>query len=363
MESLLSSLELQDSSTATSYLNHLTSLSLTQINAQSAILQSELQSVNKSLTALALREAGSLTSATSGVLDPLAEVVSTVSALESQIPAIDKAATFDTARLHEIAQSRKQTALLARNEARLQELLDIPDLLRTCVINGHYTEASDLSLYLNRIQARHPQSGLLKSLVQETDGHMQQMALQLLTLLNTPLKLAMALKVMGFLRRTGSFDEEELRFLFLKGRYDALLESWSQIEDLRSTPEKYVKKYVEIFREQVFAIITQYTSIFPNEGETTDTRTGRAESAFEHNLLPHFTQRVILNLREVLKEHVPKVESQAMKNTLLTQVLYTSQSLSRLGCEFVNLVIEFFGSQEQCSEVLVSQRQMARKLD
>ncbi|CCG82932.1 Dor1-like family protein [Taphrina deformans PYCC 5710] len=325
-------------------------VSVVQINTQTTTLRAESESVNKSLTALALRESDSLTSSTAGVLDPLTDVITTVTSLEAQIPAIDQVATFNPAKLQQIAQSRKHAALLNRNEGRLQELLDIPDLIKTCVYNGHYTEASDLALYLSRVQARHPESGLLKSVVKEADAYLEQMALQLLALLNTPLKLAMALKVIGFLRRTGSFEEEELRFLFLKGRYDALIESYATIAELKTSPEKYV-----------FAIITQYTSIFPaNESVQAQ---DKGTEAFEHSLLPYFSQRVIVDLQQVIKEYVPQIESQTTKNTLLTQMLYTSQSLARLGCEFINLVIEHFGDASAWSEIVVNQRQMATRLE
>lgn len=360
MDSLRVSLGLEESKTSSSYLAYLTSINLDQINAQNVTLSSELQSINQSLTALALRESQSFSASTADILEPLSSILSTVSSLEEAIPSIDKAATFNKARLHEISQSRKEAALLSRNENRLQELLDLPGMIKSCVAHGHYTEATDLSLHLQRVQARHPGSVLLKTLVEESTGHMQRMALQLLTLLNTPLKLAMALKVVGFLRRTGLFQEEELRFLFLKGRYDALLESWSALDDLKEAPDRYVKKYVEVFREQVFAIITQYSSIFPSRE---DGETDGEEDAFQHNLLPQFTQTVILKLQEVLEDNVPRIESQATKNTLLTQILYTSQSLARVGCEFIGLVISVFGDEQLWSQIVLNQRQMARRLD
>lgn len=371
MESLLSSLGLEFNETAASYLSYLTTLPINHINSQPATLKAEFQSVNQSLTALAVRQSHSFSATTSGVLDPLPDITSTVVNLEEHIPAIDEAATFNTSRLHEIAQSRKESALLGRNEGRLRELLDIPGMIKTCVLNGHYTEATDLSLHLSRIQSRHPHSSILKSLVEEADSHMQRMVLQLLTLLNTPLKLGMALRVIGFLRRTASFEEDELRFLFLKGRYDSLVETWSSIEHLKNTPERYVKKYVEIFREQVFAIITHFTSIFP-EHENIEAashldeqveKPNPVDDAFRHNLLAHFSQRIITNLHAVIMEYVPKIENQATKNTLLTQVLYTSQSLARVGCEFIGLVVEYFGEEKIWSEIVRNQRQMARRLD
>ena len=362
MDSLLSSLGLQDTRTSAAYLSYLTSLTLPQIAEQSSKLQAESQSVSQSLTALTLRESSSFLFSMPDILDPIPEMLTIVTSLESQIPALDAAATFNTSRLQEIAQSRKEAAILGRNESRLQELLDVPTLLKQCVQNGHYNEATDLSLHLNRIHARHPRSALLKSLVREMEQSMQQMALQLLSLLQTPLKLAMALKVVGFLRRSGQFQEEELRFLFLRGRYDALQEAWSGLDSLQEYPDRYVKKCVEIFREQVFAVMTQYSSIFPSSSEA-DQDVEQTESSFQHNLLPHFSQRVVTNLHAILQQYVPRIEDQAVKNTLLTQILYTSQSLARVGCEFANLVIHLFGDETDWALVVLNQRQMARKLD
>ena len=348
-----------DKSTASSsYLSYLTSLSQAQMATQSSTLASELQSVNASLTALALRESHTFTASTAGVLDAVPDIASTLDSLQAKIPVIDQAATFQPAKLHSIAQSRKEAALLDRNENRLQDLLDMPGLIRTCVSSGYYSEATDLSLHLHRVQARHPASELLKRLIEEANEYMQRMALQLLTLLNTPLKLAMALKVVGFLRRTGSFEEDELRFLFLKGRYDNLVDTWAALEPLRDQPDRYVKKYVETFREQVFAIITQYNSVFATNEDAEGT-----QSAFSTNLLPHFSQRVVVHLVNTVKEFIPRIPSQSTRNTLLTQLLYTSQSMARVGCDFISLVIGTFGSEEEWSDIVKSQRQMARKLD
>lgn len=361
MDSLLVSLGGDESPTAVSYVSYLTSLSQAQLKAQSAILQSEQQSVNASLTALALRESQSFSASTLGVLDPLPDIDLTLVNLQEKIPVIDQAATFQIAKLQAIAASRKDAALLNRNERRLQDLLDMPGLIRTCVMSGYYSEATDLSLHLSRVQARHPTSILLKRLLEETSEYMQRMALQLLSLLNTPLKLAMALKVVGFLRRTGSFEENELRFLFLKGRYDNLIDTWHGLENLRPEPEKYVKKYVEVFREQVFAIITQYTSIFATTSDATEIEDDG--DAFRHNLLPYFSQRVILNLTSTIKSQITLITSQTTKNTLLTQLLYTSQSMARVGCEFIGLVLEVFGDEKEWADIVKSQRSMARKLD
>lgn len=365
MESLLSLLNLEQDATSASYLSYLTSLSLSQIHAQSNTLNAEHTSVNQSLTALALRESQAFSSSSAQSLEALPEITEKVETLVSMMPSLDEAATFDSHKLQRLSAHRKEAALLGRNESRLQEILDIPGLVRTCVLKGHYSEATELNLHLSRIQARHPRSRLLQSVLQETQESMQRMTLQLLVLLNSPLKLAMAIKIVGLLRRSGHFQDRELKYLFLKGRYDALIEAWSEIETLQSTPEKYVKRYVEIFRDQAFAIITQYNSIFPNDKSDQQDidHTGDTDDAFVDNLLPSFTQRIVQDLCGMLKTWIVQVESGPTKTTLLTQIIYTSQSLARVDCEFIGLVVSVFGDEKVWSEIVMNQRQMARRLE
>lgn len=365
MESLLSLLSLKQDATSTSYLSYLTSISLDQIYAQSNTLNAEYTSINQSLTALALRESQAFSSSSAQSLEALPEISEKVETLTSMMPALDEAGTFDSQKLQRLAAHRKEAALLGRNESRLQEILDIPGLVKACVLKGHYSEATELNLHLSRIQARHPRSKLLQSVLEETQEYMQRMTLQLLVLLNSPLKLAMAIKIVGLLRRSGHFQDRELKYLFLKGRYDALVEAWAAIETLQSTPEKYVKKYVEIFRDQAFAIITQYNSIFPEDkSDRTDTdQAGAADDAFVENLLSSFTQRIVQDLRGTLQTYIPQIQAPSTKTTLLTQIIYTSQSLARVGCEFIGLVVGVFGDEKMWSEVVMNQRQMARRLE
>lgn len=351
MEVLLSSLAVEATDTSRAYLELLTSLSPAKLSTQAALLDAEEQSLDASLKALAVREAASFSPAQSQVLSNFPDLKRSLVSLQAKLPDLEEAAMFDNERLAGIHQVRKEAALLERNESRLQELLDLPTTLKQCVSQGYYAEAADLHLHLGRIASRHPNSRLVRGLVTKAEAQMERMTLQLLALLNRPQKLPVALKVVGLLRRTGHFEEDALRYLFLKGRYDALDSAYAAI----SLPsiDRIVKKQVEIFREQAFAILSQYASIF-DEAQTDD---------FAHNYVSHFAQRIVSDLLQKLGNQLPEIDNKATRHSLLTQLLYTAQSMARVGCDFTNLLVPLFGTAEEVYPVVANQRAMARKLE
>lgn len=399
MDELAALLEVPADDTSRAYLSHLTTLPLFQVADQRRVLAAEEQDADAALKTLAVRERATFTASKAGtVLDELPDVAAAADDLAARMPRLDALTAFDKDRLASLSRARRRAAILTRNERRLQDLLDIPELVKTCVLNGYYSEATSLAAHLGRIRARHPHSRTVARLVQEVDTHLDRMTLQLLNLLNTPLKLAVAIKVVGLLNRTNAFTEDELRYLFLKGRYDALAEVLEGLEGLRDAPERFVKKHVEIFREQIFAVITQYESIFdrplpsstPASSASSSAPAGAGtapangatgevagESAFRHNLLPHFCQRVVADLMAVLSEGVPELDGAAGRATVLTQTLYAAQSLARAGCDFTPAVVDLFaradardldaGKQipkgQSWQETFQAQRAMARRLD
>ncbi|CAK7198090.1 hypothetical protein SEUCBS139899_000748 [Sporothrix eucalyptigena] len=122
--------------------------------------------------------------------------------------------------------------------------------------------------------------------------------------------------------------------------------------------ERYLKRYIEIFREQSFAIVSMFRSIFPT---TTSTPSGDADATSkdaasalkskyntsEQNgdggddplealppALATFPLHLVDMLLETLREYLPTVRDQASRDSLLTQVLYCAGSLGRLGGDF-----------------------------
>ncbi|MCJ1423603.1 hypothetical protein MMC29_001487 [Sticta canariensis] len=131
--------------------------------------------------------------------------------------------------------------------------------------------------------------------------------------------------------------------------------------------ERYLKRYVEIFREQSFAIISMHKSIFPSSpdhhaaigasssssdlgpkfrslGLTTSSQLGADATPHRQqqqdplspspSSLSTFALHVVGMLTATLKQYLPNVRDRSSRESLLTQVLYCAGSLGRQGCDF-----------------------------
>lgn len=164
--------------------------------------------------------------------------------------------------------------------------------------------------------------------------------------------------------------------------------------------ERYLKRYIEIFREQSFAIVSTYKSIFPSNPETssvsedlglglkfksfglkttTTTTTTPQPPPLQDPLFPlpsalaTFPLHLVGLLTETLKTYLPNVRDKSSRESLLTQVLYCAGSLGRLGGDFSLLLAELEengeGSDEEEDEggewveVMRKHRVLAGKLE
>lgn len=119
--------------------------------------------------------------------------------------------------------------------------------------------------------------------------------------------------------------------------------------------ERYLKRYIEIFREQSFAIISMYRSIFPpatgtGHDEALLKGLGREEKKGEEDpLMPlpsalgSFPLELVGMLEDTLKKYLPNVRDRSSRDSLLTQVLYCAGSLGRLGGDF-SMILAFLSS-------------------
>jgi len=79
-----------------------------------------------------------------------------------------------------------------------------------------------------------------------------------------------------------------------------------------------------------------------------------------------FEEHLVAMLVEVLREYLPKVEERGVRESLLTQVLYASGSLGRLGGEFAGVlagVEDVFTGEEEFVDVVKRQRVLAGRLE
>lgn len=323
--------------------------------------------------------------------------------------ATEFAKKYDRSTENAVLDRRKQAMLLARNVDRVTDVLDLPTLLSSTVSSAQsaatatnvtsssttsYASALDLHAHIKRLNTLYPQSELVGDISKQAEAEIDNLATILITSLQSPsLKLAAAMRTIGWLRRvapdladegssvkstsTDSFgttsnksEDGALGSLFLICRLHSLHNTLGALEPLRelaeqettrrqhassqSKPttsvvgaqsERYLKRYIEIFREQSFAITSMYKSIFPSGLPTaSDGSQTKKKSQNNDSLLPlpsplaSFTLHLADLLTDTLRDYLTNVSDQSARESLLTQVLYCASSLGRLGADFGMLV-------------------------
>ncbi|TKA81091.1 hypothetical protein B0A55_02528 [Friedmanniomyces simplex] len=115
---------------------------------------------------------------------------------------------------------------------------------------------------------------------------------------------------------------------------------------LGSQSDRYLKRYIENFREQSFGIVSMYKSVFPAGLPAPETAAPAAndrlagEDDGHDALLPlpspvaTFALHLVDMLTDTLREYLPNLTDKSARESLLTQVLYCAGSLGRLGADF-----------------------------
>lgn len=327
--------------------------------------------------------------------------------LRNTIPKLDNevvrfSTTYNKTSENEVLARRRKALLLSQNVERLVDVLELPTYLTSAISSAppNYSSALDLNGHIKRLHTLYPSSPLVSSISNQADEAMRTMATNLvLSLKSSGLKLAASLRTISWLRRvlpdlhtatpTGKDPHESqerlLGALFLVCRLAQLmtmLEALSPLRDLADQEksrqktigggnawsggqqtEKYLKRYIEIFREQSFAIVSMFRSIFPAgaEDEVDETALEPIPSA-----LATFPLYLVDMLLETLRVYLPTVRDQASRDSLLTQVLYCAGSLGRLGGDFGLFLAGLDvgdGAEEEWVEVVKRHRLLAGRLE
>lgn len=99
--------------------------------------------------------------------------------------------------------------------------------------------------------------------------------------------------------------------------------------------ERYLKRYIEIFREQSFSTIQMYRNIFPS---STNTKNDEDDILRLPSALSSFPLHLVNLLMETLQKYIPNITDSAARESLLIQVIYAANSLGRLGCDFSMMI-------------------------
>ncbi|KAJ4413786.1 hypothetical protein N0V82_008330 [Gnomoniopsis sp. IMI 355080] len=366
------------------YLNHLASQPLSSLDTSepqtlsqsSHSLLISLQSLSKKSYKPIIESAShhaSLQTALPALATSTAELRHAIPKLDNE--AVKFSSTYNKASENDVLARRKRAHLLSRNVERLVDVLELPTLLNSAISASppNYSSALDLNGHIRRLLSLYPNSPLIASISAQADEAMKTMAANLIISLKAPgLKLAASLRTISWLRRVlpdietaGSKEKSHgsqdkiLGALFLVCRLATLMNMLNALDPLRELAdqekarqksigsgnawsggqqtERYLKRYIEIFREQSFAIVSMYRSIFPAATEAPGEATAGGQVDPLEPLpssLSTFPLYLVDMLVETLRTYLPTVKDQASRDSLLTQVLYCAGSLGRLGGDF-----------------------------
>ncbi|KAG6040663.1 hypothetical protein E4U41_007516 [Claviceps citrina] len=259
-----------------------------------------------------------------------------------------------------ILADRKRALRLLHNSERIVDVMEMPQLLTSAMNSSPVNHSSFLDLYahVQRLAALHASSPLIASVKHEADAAVRQMAADLIATLKVAnLKLATGLRTVGWLKRIvpdliSHPTEEALSATFLVCRLSTLiltLDAMSPLRDLadeelkRNTEstqgwaggqhtERYLKRFIEVFREHSFGIVSVANSVdasFPRPDDRT------ADLLYPlPSVLASFPLHLIGILTGTLQTYLPNLRDKSTRESILTQVLYCSGSLGRLGADF-----------------------------
>lgn len=433
---------------AAKYLNRLTTLPLASLtSSEPQSLAQSFHSTLLSLQSLSARSNSHIVASSdhlSSLRTSLPQLAVEAESLRNEIPKLDEQVVdfsekYSRSAENELLDRRKKALLMARNVDRLSDILDLPTLLASTISSAtaqgssntvNYASALDLHSHIKRLHLLYQDSELVNSIYRQTEDSMQEMTSNLIASLRSQnIKLAAGMRTIGWLRRVApeldgnsSNREGRLGALLLVCRLATLVSMLSALDPLRDLAdqetairlrssdtimkkssndvwsggqqtERYLKRYIEIFREQSFAIVSMFRSIFPSGPDTMASEDLglkfkslglKSVPAPQPNpmakqqqdplsplpsALATFPLHLISLLTTTLKQYLPNVRDKSSRESLLTQVLYCAGSLGRLDGDF-SLLLADLGQDDESEdgdhewvEIMRKHRVLAGKLE
>lgn len=378
---------------ATAYLASLQTLPLSTLHSLPVTLAATSTALDQTLSNLAFKKYTSFlvfNSSTKSVATSFTSLSKSLSELEGSTSALEDANLQFSSRITSIKSKRDRLTTVKDKLGPLEDLLNSFGLVDACVKAGFWSEAIDILLKLSELLAYssvNPSTnrGAI-ALLQRIEYDVTRALISLRTrvlesLLQKSLKLPGAVRAIVILQRINRMGNSAalhgvmggemgfgipqgtrtLRIIFLTARWKCLQVELESIEGqmmasgiqlhrtttllnsslLESVDNdertRWIKKWVEVWREIVGETIAMYTEVFLS-GRTGDAGEEEGDdplsSTTSISTLALFLSTALASLSSVLTTSVQFLTTTAALSPLYTQTSYCSHSFARYGLEF-----------------------------
>ncbi|CAK7352894.1 unnamed protein product [Dovyalis caffra] len=318
------------------YVSELLSFTLDRLHKEPELLRVDAERIQRQMQEVAVGNYRAFIAAADALLAITEEVSSIDNHLESlitEIPKLTFGCTEFIESAEQILEKRKMNQTLLANHSTLLDLLEIPQLMDTCVRNGNYDEALDLEAFVCKLSTMHPKLPVIQALAAEVRQTTQSLLFQLLQKLRSNIQLPECLRIIGYLRRIGVFSEYEMRLQFLRCR-----EAWLTgiLEDLdQRNAYEYLKGMINCHRMHLFDVVNQYRAIFADD-------TSGSEENYDGGLLFSWAMHQITSHLKTLKIMLPKITEGGSLSNILDSCMYCAVGLNWVGLDFRGLLPPLF---------------------
>ena len=132
------------------------------------------------------------------------------------MPDLHKVCSTFEQRASDLCEKRRRTSLVLGQHTKLLEILELPQLIETCVRNSHYEEALSILQLASRLAKPMGSIPLVGKILDSINVSCVWMLNQLLLRLRGNVQLPECLRIVGFIRRMDAFTDTELRIKFLQ---------------------------------------------------------------------------------------------------------------------------------------------------
>ncbi|RYQ83300.1 hypothetical protein Ahy_B10g101957 isoform B [Arachis hypogaea] len=293
------------------YVSELLSFTLDRLHKEPELLSVDAERIRRQMQEVAVMNYRSFISAADALIAIREEVTFIDKHLEvmiNEVPKLTSGCTEFIESAEQILEKRKMNQTMLANHSTLLDLLEIPQLMDTCVRNGNYDEALDLEAFVGKLSTMHPKLPVIQALAAEVRLTTQSLLSQLLQKLRSNIQ-------------------------FLRCR-----EGWLTgiLEDLdQSNPYEYLKGMINCHRMHLFDVVNQYRAIFADD-------TSGSEENYDGGLLFSWSMHQITSHLQTLKVMLPKINEGGSLSNILDQCMYCAMGLGWVGLDFRGLLPSLF---------------------